>query len=160
MAIRSVTPINDIYRLDRDVADSAILDPRAADALEAGEFLLEGSTGWDRIAGTNAAARATARGAEMVFGARGEAPTQALGKVATFSAHEYIVETDIFDDGMTPAVNGQVVVCAISVGGVTRCGFDEAANGETARGIIQLPLPANNDGFLRVKVTSPFTAVV
>lgn len=160
MAIRSVTPINDIYRLDRPVADTAILDPRAADALEQGEWLLEGSTGWDRISGTNAAARASARNAEMVFSSRGESPTQALKQVACFSAHEYIIETDIFDDGMTPAIGKQVVVCEISVGGVTRCGFDEAANGEVARGIVQAPLPADNDGFLRVKVVSPFTAVV
>lgn len=158
MAIRIVTPLAQVYRLDRDVADTSILDPRAADALEAGEWLVEGTNGYDRIAGTNPSTGG-ARRAEMVFSSRGDAPTQALKKVACFSVHEYVIETDIFDDALTPSIGQELTVHAVTAGGVAgRSALTLAASGEPVRAQVQGPLPANNDGFLRVKVVSPYAA--
>jgi hypothetical protein len=159
MAVRPVTPISDIYCLSRDIADAAILNPLAANALEQGEFLIESSSGWTRISGTNAAAAALSARAEMVWSKKGEAPTQALKKVACFTNHDYIVETDMFDDALTPALGQALTVHAVTVGGVaSRSAFTLAASGELVRATVQLPLPADNGGWLRVKVHSPYTA--
>lgn len=158
MALRPVTPIGDIYRLSREVADTAILNPLSATALEQGEWLVEGSTGWARISGTNPTTGGAAR-AEQVWSKKGEAPTAALGKVACFSAHEYVTETDMFDDALTPALGQLLTVHAVTVGGVAnRSALTLAASGEPVRGIVQGPLPADNGGYLRVKVVPPYAA--
>lgn len=148
MAVRPVTPIGDIYRLSREVADTAILNPLSSSALEQGEWLIETATGWARPADSSTADRA-----EMVWSKRGEAPTAALGKVACFTTHEYIVETDMFDDALVPALGGKLTIDVVTVGGVAgRAALHAASSGEFARATIQAPLPADNGGWLRVKV--------
>ncbi len=154
MAVRPVTPIGEIYRLSRDVADTAILNPLSASALEQGEWLIETATGWARPANATTADRA-----EMVWSKRGEAPTAALGKVSCFTTHEYIVETDMFDDALVPAIGGKLTVDSVTVGGVAgRAALHAASAGEFVRATIQAPLPADNDGWLRVKVHSAYVA--
>jgi len=160
MAVRPVTPVSKIQRLSRDVATALqpALNPYAANALEQGEWLTETATGWDRISGTDPAAGGAAA-AEMVWSKRGEAPTAALNKVACFTVHEFIVETDMFDDSLTPALGQHLTVHACTVGGVAdRSALTLAATGEPTRALVQGPLPADNSGWLRVKVTSPFAA--
>jgi hypothetical protein len=158
MALRPVTPIAQYDRLSRDVADPSIINPLAANALEQGEWLVETTTGWARISGTNPTTGGAGR-AEIVWSKRGEGPTQALNKVACLSAHEGILETDIFDDALTPAIGQLLTVHAVTVGGVAnRSALTLAATGEPVRGQVQGPLPADNGGFLRIKKVSPYPA--
>jgi hypothetical protein len=84
-----ITPVNDNFRRDVELADTTLTDPNEADALFMGEWLAPDG------AGTHKWVRAVAgvRGAKQIFSPKGDMATQALGKVAVIQLHAYEAET-------------------------------------------------------------------
>jgi hypothetical protein len=146
-----LSPVNDVFRRDRDVADTTILDPTEADALLAGEWVtLDSSEKLVRVGAS------TVPDCWQVFSPKGDYSAQAIGKVTTLFLHEYEAETDVFEG--TPAVGTELTVKELSdpLGdGVDRPGLTTAAAGEFVHAIVS-KTAANNNGKVRYTRVSPF----
>jgi hypothetical protein len=139
-----ITPVNDVFRRDVELADPTLLDPNESDAIRQGE--------WLRFDSAGKAVRATAgdRGAFQVFTQKGDLSGQSIGKTAVLQLHEYEAETVIFDDAFAGAVGDPLSVDTVTVGGVagTFSGLRAATSGDVVYGHVT-KLPADNNGKLR-----------
>lgn len=138
-----ITPVNDNFRRDVELADPTLLDPTEADALIQGEWLVSNSAGKFVRVGAS-----SVRGAKQMFTQKGDTSAQAIGKVAVLQLHEYEAETTVFADGLTPAVGDPLTVKQATVDGVTRSALAAASSGDFVYGYVS-KAPADNGGKLR-----------
>lgn len=144
-----ITPVNDVFRRDVELADPTLLDPTESDALIQGE--------WVALNSSYKAVRAVAgnRGAMQVFSPKGDLSAQSIGKVAVLQLHEYEAETTVFDDAFAGAIGDPLAVDTITLGGVaaTFSGLRVATSGDVVVGHVT-KLPADNNGKLRFQKSS------
>ena len=151
-----LSPVNDVFRRDRDVADTTILDPTEADALLAGEWVtLDGAS--EKLARVGAAPVAHAW---QVFTPKGDYSAQAIGKVTILQLHEYEGETDLWNpaDSGALAIGTELTaheVANVLGDGVARPVLTIAAVGEPVLALTT-KLPANNNGKVRYMRVSPY----
>jgi hypothetical protein len=138
-----ITPVNDNFRRDFELADTTLLDPTESDALIQGEWLALNSAG--KLARVGAS---SVRGAMQMFTPKGDFSAQAIGKVSVLQLHEYEAETIVFADGLSPAVGDPLTVKQVTVDGVTRSGLAAAASSDFVYGHVT-KTPASNAGKLR-----------
>lgn len=141
-----ITPVNDNFRRDVELADSTLLDPNEADALIQGEWLK-----FSGAQGKVVRAVAGDRGAMQVFTPKGDISGQAIGKTAVLQLHEYEAETTIFDDGFAGAIGDPLTVDTITLDtvGAIFSGLRAATtSGDIVYGHVTR-LPADNNGKLR-----------
>ena len=145
-----ITPVNDVFRRDLELADATLIDPNDASALTQGEWLVRNSAGKGVRVGAS-----SVRGAMQLFTQKGDTSAQAIGKVTVLQQHEYEAETTMFADGFTPAIGDPVTVKASTVGGVASLSALAAAvSTDFVYGFVT-KAPADNGGKLRFqKVTS------
>ena len=148
-----ITPVNDTFRRDVDVADATLLDPNDPACLIQGEWVVpNGSYKYERPA-------ASVRGCFQVFSPKGDLASQALGKIAVIQLHDYEAETIVFDDAFGGAVGDPLTVDIVPVDGTNRAGLRvAAAPGEFIYGVVT-KLPADNGGKLRYNKTSGIAAL-
>lgn len=137
-----ISPVNDNFRRDLEMADTTLLDPTEADCLIQGEWVVLNS------AGKAERPAASVRGAMQVFTPKGDFGAQAIGKVAVLQLHDYEAETVVFDDAFAGSVGDALTVTAITVDGVARAGLNAAGSGDFVYGHVT-KLPASNGGKLR-----------
>jgi hypothetical protein len=147
-----ITPVNDVFRRDFEVADTDLLNPTESDSLVQGEWLALDSDGKLERVGASSVPRAW-----QMFTQKGDFAAQALGKTCVLQAHEYEAETDIFDSALTYAIGDELTVKAITVDSVTRSGLtnDVTAGTDYVYAIVT-KLPDNNDSKLRYQTVSPY----
>lgn len=138
-----ITPVNDVFRRDVELADPTLLDPTESDALIQGEWLVSNSSGkWARPT-------TSVRGCAQVWTQKGDTAAQAISKVTVLQLHEYEAETTMFADGLTPAIGDRLTVKSSTVDGVAgRAALAAAGSGEFVYGFVTKP-PADNGGKLR-----------
>jgi len=146
------TPVNDTFRRDVDLADSTLLDPTQSDALEQGEWLTRNTSGtWARVGASSVTL------AHQIFTERGDYGAQALGKCTVLQLHDYIGETDMFEDAGGGFSEGDyLTVKAITVAGVARSGLTQAVQGTDHAYAIVTKNPANNNGKLGFQKIAPY----
>lgn len=140
-----ITPVNDVFRRDVELADPTLLDPNESDALIQGEWLKFDS------AGKAVRAAAGDRGAFQVFTQKGDLSGQSIGKAAVLQLHEYEAETVMFDDAFAGAVGDPLTVDTITfqtVAGVHSGLRVASTSGDIVYGTVT-KLPADNNGKLR-----------
>lgn len=139
-----ITPVNDTFRRDVELADPTLLDPTETTALIQGEWVVLNSAGKATRVGAS-----SVRGALQVFTQKGDFSAQSIGKVAVLQLHEYEAETTMFADGLTPAVGDPLTVKASTVDSVAgRSALAAAASGDYVYGFVT-KTPATNGGKLR-----------
>jgi hypothetical protein len=145
-----ITPVNDVFRRDFELADPTLLDPTTALALIQGEWLVRDSSG--KVARVGAT---PVRGAMQMFTQKGDTSAQAIGKVAVLQLNEYEAETIMFADGLSPAMGDALTVKSITVDGTAgRCGLAAAGSGELVYGHVT-KTPALNNGKIRFTKQAP-----
>jgi len=88
-----ISPVNDNFRRDVELADPTLLDPTEATALVQGEWIVRNTAGKGARVGAS-----SVRGAMQVFTQKGDFSAQSIGKVAVLQLHEYEAETTMFAD--------------------------------------------------------------
>ena len=140
-----ITPVNDTFRRDLELADPTLLDPNDALALVQGEWLvLNGSHKLARVGASSV------RGAMQMFTQRGDTSAQAIGKVTVLQLHSYEADTTMFADALSaPTVGDPLTVKASTVDGVAnRSALAAAASGDFVYAHVT-KTPATNGGKLR-----------
>ena len=144
-----VTPVNDVFRRDLEVADITLLDPTTALAFVQGEWVVANTAG--KVARVGAA---SVRGAMQIFSQRGDMGAQAIGKIACLQLHAYEAETTMFVDGLTPTVGDPLTVESATIDGVAgRCGLKAATTGDFVYAHVT-KAPADNGGKLRYQTSA------
>lgn len=150
MSLETLTPVNDNFRRDLEVADPTLLDPTQADSLVQGEWMTENSSG--KLARVGAS---SVNQAWQLFTPKGDFASQAIGKVSVLYLHEYEAETDMFEDGGAGFANGtRLTVKEVTVDGDTRSGLTQAGSADFVYGHSTKD-PTANGGKLRFIKTSP-----
>jgi hypothetical protein len=149
--LKLITPVNDVFRRDVELADTALLNPNAANPLRQGEWVVPGANGWERVSATTG----TTKNAKMVWTERGDFPAQAIGKVTVLQLHQFECETLLFDSDWTPALGDPVTVQKDDVTGIGTdlSVFAEAETGEFVYGYVT-KVPADNGGWLGVELAA------
>lgn len=151
MSLEMITPVNDVFRRDLELADPTLLDPTDATALVQGEWLVRNGSGKGVRLGA-----ASALGSIQVFSQKGDTAAQAIGKVACLQLHQYEAETDMFQDGGAGFANGtELTVKQITVDAVTRSGLTQAAGGDFVYGFVTKN-PTVNGGKLRFQTVGVY----
>jgi hypothetical protein len=146
-----LTPVNDVFRRDFEMADSTLLDPTVTNALNQGEWVERDSTG--------KMVRVTAVSSKLpmqVFSEKGDFSAQSIGKVAVLQLNAYEADTDMFDSaGVYVAGATELTVDDFAISGVTRSALKVAASGNMVHAIATRA-PADNGGKLRFQRISPY----
>lgn len=150
-----ITPVNDVFRRDVELADPTLLDPGESDSLVQGEWLKFDSSG--------KAVRAVAgdRGAFQVFSQKGDLSGMSIGKTAVLQLHDYEAETVMFDDSFAGAVGDPLTVDTITfqtVAGVHSGLRAATTSGDIVYGHVT-KLPADNNGKLRFQKSTTGAAI-
>ena len=147
-----ITPVNDTFRRDVEVASATLIDPNDALALTQGEWVVSNASGkFVRVSSQTL-------GAFQVFTQRGDTSAQAIGKIAVLQLHEYEAETTQFADAITPAIGTALALDAVTIDGVTnRSGFRVAITGDYVYAFVT-KASADNGGKLRYQTAR--TAVI
>ena len=154
MALDLISPVNDVYRRDFDLADTSKLDPNEADSLKAGE--------WCTPTGTSAQmARVGATSVPdcyQMFSQKGDYAAQALGKASFLFLREYEAETDMFDPDTTFAVGMELTVHQITMTGDSHVSsiLTEAAVDEYVHAICSMADGSTPSLKLRFRKISPY----
>ncbi len=150
--LEPISPVNDIFRRDFDLADPTLLDPTSATALEGGEWMTLDSTGKLVRVGATAVPDAF-----QLFSPKGDTAAQAIGKATIFFLHDYEALTDMFEDGGGGFTIGQYLTAKeVTVDTVTRAGLTQATQGTDIVTAIVTGLPAANDGKLKYLKIQPY----
>lgn len=148
------TPVNDVFRRDRDLADTTLLDPTSSSpvSLEQGEWLTTNSSNKLVRVGASSVTRAW-----QLWTPRGDFSAQAIGKVTVIQNGDYIALTDMYADAGGGFTLGQyLTVKQITVDGQTRSGLTQAVQGtDYVYGTVE-GLPADNGGKLKFRATPPW----
>jgi len=145
------TSVNDNYRRSVELADPTLLDPSQADALEQGEWLTRSSGAYARVGASSVTSAA------VVISEKGDYAAQAIGKTAILELHDYIGETDMFEDAGGGFSEGDyLTVKSITVDTVTRSGLTQAVQGTDHVYAICEKDPTTNDGMIGFRRVSPF----
>jgi hypothetical protein len=159
MSLELITPVNDVFRRDVELADPLLADPTSSTplALEQGEWLARDASGKLERVG------ATARpGAMQMFTPKGDFSAQAIGKVTVLQLHEYEAETDIYEDATIVggvAVNDYLTARDGLVDGDTRSCLAPAVQGHATNGwvyAIVTKVPAQAGDKLRYQKVASF----
>ena len=150
MSLELITPVNDVFRRDVELADPTLLDPNEADALVQGEWLQYNSSS----KGVRITAE-TAKNVMQVFTQKGDTAGQAIGKTAVIQLHEYEAETDMFDGAGSYAVDTELTVGDVTIDGVVRSALKVAAAGNSVHALCTKP-PQLNGGKLRFQKRAPY----
>jgi hypothetical protein len=140
-----ITPVNDNFRRDVELADITLLDPNESDSLIQGEWLSFNTAG-KAVRHSDP----TTRGAMQIFTPKGDTSGQAIGKTAVLQLHEYEAETSVFDDGISISVGSPLTVGTITLDTVAgvHSGLLLAVATNVVYGVVTR-LPADNNGKLR-----------
>ena len=163
MSLTLITPVNDVFRRDLDVADTTLLDPLEAGAggppavgaaFAQGEWLIIDASG-ELIRHTGAAVI----GSFQLFTQPGDGAAQALGKATVLQLHEYEAETDMFNSALTYLAGEPLKVALLNIDGIQRAGLTNAA--VVAKDIVvgfvtQTPL-LNANSMLRFQKCPPYS---
>ena len=155
MSLELITPVNDNFRRDLDVADPTLLDPTVANSLVQGEWLVRNTSG--KLARVGAS---SVKLAYQMFTPKGDFSAQAIGKVTALQLHAYEADTDMFFDGGAGfAIGDQITVKQVTIDSVVRSAITQAGSGDYVYGVVTKD-PATNGGKLRFQAQEPSHVVL
>lgn len=151
MSLDLITPVNDVFRRDIEMADSTLLDPTVTNSLVQGEWIARDSGG-KGVRVTSA----TEKLPMQVFTQKGDFSAQSIGKVTVIQLHAYEANTDMFDGaGVYVAGATELTVDDFAIDAVTRSALKVAASGNVVHAVCT-KAPADNGGKLRFQKVSPY----
>ena len=151
MSLDLITPVNDVFRRDIEMADPTLLDPTVTNSLLQGEWISRDSGG-KGVRVTSA----TEKLPMQVFTQKGDFAAQSIGKVTVIQLHAYEADTDVFDGaGSYVAGATELTVDDFAISGVTRSALKVAASGNVVNAVCT-KAPADNGGKLRFQKVSPY----
>lgn len=151
MSLDLITPVNDVFRRDIEMADPTLLDPTVTNSLLQGEWISRDSGG-KGVRVTSA----TEKLPMQVFTQKGDFAAQSIGKVTVIQLHAYEADTDVFDGaGSYVAGATELTVDDFAISGVTRSALKVAASGNVVHAVCT-KAPADNGGKLRFQKVSPY----
>lgn len=151
MSLDLITPVNDVFRRDLEVADTTLLDPTVTNSFVQGEWLERNTAG--KLVRVTAV---TSKLPMQVFSQKGDFAAQSIGKVTVIQLREYEADTDMFDPlGVYVAGTTELTVDDFAIDGVTRSALKVAASTNMVHAICTRA-PADNGGKLRFQKISPY----
>ncbi len=151
MSLDLITPVNDVFRRDIEMADPTLLDPTVSNSLVQGEWISRDTAG-KGVRVTSLAEKLPMQ----VFTQKGDFTSQAIGKVTVIQLHAYEADTDMFDSaGVYVAGATELAVDDFAIDGITRSALKVAVSGNVVHAVCTRA-PADNGGKLRFQKVSPY----